>query len=454
MISESAWLYGLFTVVALTLGKDGSPLAWAAVLALLTASYVFVRFLQLVIMPTFMARVLLMTAGVVAIYVTVASQAGSGTLGLDLTWLGRLVTGSHTGDFAFNVGMGSIFGAGLWWRGAGMASVDEPVEDLEQSFKIGLAAMAFAAIVDIARPGGIGIFPFMFLFFAAGLAGLSIGHLRPPSQRAVEEKAWFRAIAAVVSAVVVAGIVFTLIQKYVLSWLVGPISAVIAFLSKIVFFVVILPISYAVGYILQVLIAFINWLAGETLVEEEAAAEFSERALEREQLEAGEAPGYLTYIEWSILAVIVIVALIILAKAFRRRMVHLQEDDQGVRESVSEGADPASDLAHLLLNLLPDRFKYRRQRPSLRIPEGDADIADVFRIYFRLLVLAEDRGFPRPPEQTPTEYQGTLESIFPEDLVRWATAAFNTACYGHRAPPREQIDELRTSLEQLASEAG
>jgi hypothetical protein len=71
-----------------------------------------------------------------------------------------------------------------------------------------------------------------------------------------------------------------------------------------------------------------------------------------------------------------------------------------------------------------------------------------------MLVLAAERGFPRPPSATPGEYQRTLETVFPAKLVRMATSAFNLACYGHRPAPREQIEEMQLSFDHLAADGG
>ena len=85
------------------------------------------------------------------------------------------------------------------------------------------------------------------------------------------------------------------------------------------------------------------------------------------------------------------------------------------------------------------------------MPEGDAGVVDVFRVYFGLLTLAEERGHPRRPTETTVEYQRTLVRIFPANLVHMVTAAFNRACYGHHPAPRQQIDEMPASLERLVS---
>ena len=143
----------------------------------------------------------------------------------------------------------------------------------------------------------------------------------------------------------------------------------------------------------------------------------------------------------------------LLARAFRRRRRCRLLESTIERESIRDDADIGRDLAQLLFNLLPDRFKRRREIAHFKLPEGEPDIVDVFRIYFGLLMLAEERGIPRPAAETPTEYQRTLEEVFPKTLVRSVTAAFMKACYGHYGAPRHEIEEMRLSLDHMISEA-
>ncbi|HBD83022.1 MAG TPA: hypothetical protein DC056_03325, partial [Dehalococcoidia bacterium] len=97
----------------------------------------------------------------------------------------------------------------------------------------------------------------------------------------------------------------------------------------------------------------------------------------------------------------------------------------------------------LLFNLIPERFRRKKTQHHLNLPDDDSGIVDVFRMYFGMLMLAEDQGHPRPAHQTPSEYQSTLERIFPQRIVRMVTEAFNRACYGHTPASRAQIDEMR-----------
>ena len=88
---------------------------------------------------------------------------------------------------------------------------------------------------------------------------------------------------------------------------------------------------------------------------------------------------------------------------------------------------------------------------GLRLPDDEQDIVDVFRIYFGMLTVAEERGFRRSSNQTPNEHLSALARVFPGRIARLATEAFNRACYGRRPASRAQINEMREVLEQVAS---
>ena len=118
---------------------------------------------------------------------------------------------------------------------------------------------------------------------------------------------------------------------------------------------------------------------------------------------------------------------------------------------MKEQADPAYDLAKLLMGLLPKRLRKSTEKAArFRVPGGDPNVVDVFRIYFGLLVKAEELGVSRPPSATPNEYSEKLESVLPQNLVRRATAAFVRACYGHHPASPEDINEMRAELEDTS----
>ena len=448
LLSESIWVYALGAAIGALSGNGRGPLEWWTVAFLLIASYLVMRSLQLFRMPTMAAQWTNVLIAVLAIYAAIGAQFSGSAV--DLTWVRYMFGSDGPQSFDFISIVGGLLAAGLWWRGGSLTLADPPVESLDSSFKLGLLALAMSAGIDMVAAIDLNILPLMFVFFAASLAGLSIGNLRPPAADASKERRWIRTIGGVVGGVLGAGVVLAILGRFVLSWLSAPAVWILGLLSNVVFYVIILPVAYVFGYLAEAILAVLEWLIGDQEFEaQEQAAEAGNWLQELREQET-EAPEFLTYLEWGVGAVVVLAVLFFLWRTFKRRIVKIEEDEEEVRESVAEDADVATDLARLLYSLVPDRFKRPRAARGRRIPEGDADIADVFRVYFGMLSLAEERGFPRPPAETPREYQGTLEGLFPRDLVRGATAAFNRACYGHRAPPRDHIDEMRLALEQLA----
>ena len=449
LLSESAWLYALIALPGLAARGEGATLSWPAVLAITGSSFIVARGLQLVAMPVRAANAVQMLAGAMALYFTLGTQASIGVSGLDLGWIGGL----HSDGAPLMAAFGGLSGVALWWWGGRLASADNPVGRLEASFRLGVIAMAIGAVFDMFHEADLRVFPLMFLFFASGLTGLAVGHRLPATRQAIDEAAWRRVIGVVVSAVLVSGLLFSLLQRNVLSLVGEALLAVPKGLALVVLYVVIFPISYVVIWIMETVRGWFG--EPEALEPQEQIESGGVMQSVREVVEGAEQQGPGVWVEvlvWVLVAILIVFVLYILARAFRGRMAAREEQETGTRESLDEDANPAFDLANLLFNLIPDRFRRAKLRRSFRLPDGEPGIVDAFRVYFGMLTLAEERGFPRPQAETPQEYQRTLEQVFPRDLVRTATAAFTRACYGHHPASPEQIQEMRTSLEQLASE--
>ena len=337
-----------------------------------------------------------------------------------------------------------------------MASVEYPVEHLSDIFRIGIMVLGLAAVVDVFHEADLKIFPLMFVFFAAGLIGLSLGHLMPASRKTAGQRAWPRVISAVVGVVVVAGLLFSVLKQGVLTFISTPALLVLNAIAIVIFYVVIVPVAYIVDFLFRGFSSLFSRFIGEAEAPEvEFEGEVGEAVLllGDEMAETGQS-AIVSFIEWTLLVLVILVALYFLARAFRRRVRWRRVDQEGMRESLSEDVDPALDLARLLFNLLPERFRKKKAEYQLRLPDDDSGIVDLFRVYFGMLMLAEDRGRPRPLNQTPNEYQASLESVFPESVVRMVTAAFNRACYGHQPATRAEIEEMRGALERATAQSG
>ncbi|MYE54123.1 MAG: DUF4129 domain-containing protein [Chloroflexi bacterium] len=453
LLSESAWLVALLGILSFPFGATSSPISWIAVLAVMSVSLIWARTLSMIAMPSLMAYGLQMLAGVVVVYLMVASQVSLEIGSLDLGWIGTLTSGEAPERFILTALYGSLGGTALWWRGGHIGASDIPAESLSTSFRIGILILAIAAVIDIAHPADLNVFPMMFVFFASGVAGLIVAHMAPTSQESNGARAWTRVVGGLVGGLVVLGLLFSLLQRDVLAVIAAPILWVLQLLATVVFYVIIFPLAYIIDFITRGIFALLLWLGGEPRPDREFAPPQAVGALEGFARDGEAEPAamlLLQILQWSIVAAIIAGALLLMALAFKRRARSRGEAVDGQRESLTEEADVAYDFANLLFNMLPSRFRRRRVNRTLQVPSDDPNITDVFRIYFGMLMLAEERGNPRKYSETPAEFQATLERILPQGLVRAATRAFIRACYGHHPAPRDQIEEMREELEQAA----
>ena len=449
IVSEGAWMFAILSIFGLWFGLERSPLAWAAVMAIMGISLISARTLNLIAMPAAVAGLTQMALGVVVLFFTLGAQIPTGESGMNLGWIGQINTSAGEDD---NTRWGIVAGAFavyLWWRGGRIAGSENAAESLATSFKAGVLALSPAIIVDIANEADLNVFPMMFVFFGAGLAGLSFGNLLPTFQAPSGTTTWPRVIGGIVAGVLVIGLAFSLLRESALQTIAAPFLWLLKGLGTVAFYVAV-PFVYVMTFIVQGIFAVIGLFSSDNETEFDLSGPIGFDLLERPEADP---PAYMAIIGWAIVGLIVLGALLLLARAFRRRKRWRLLESSIVRESIREDADVGRDLAQLLLGLLPDRFKRRRASPRFRLPEGRPDVVDVFRIYYGLLALAEENGIPRPTSQTPAEYQRTLEQTFPASLVRWSTAAFIRARYGNHGAERREIDEMRLSLDRLIAGA-
>ena len=453
VVVESVWIYAAVAAVALMMLPGGSPISWIAALIIMLVSFAVARTLGLIIMPLWMPYAIQMLAGTVTVYVILGTQIPSAGQWLDLGWLSDVFADITAEHFVRSAAIGGFFSALFWLRGGRLASTELPVEHLNLTFRLGLIVLSIAAIVDIFNDADLKIFALMFVFFAAGLTGLSIGHIRTSQRRPSSQLAWFRVIGIVVGAIIVMGFLFSLLQRGVLTFISTPLLFILSGVGKAVFFVVVVPIAYIMQFIVMIVFWLLLKIVGEPQEQEQEIQFGVQDILDQfpQNNEPTEPSIWLQILGAVAIAIVVSVLLFILARAFRRRLRWRRIDEEGDRESLTDGFDPLVDMARLLFDLLPERFRRRRVDSKLRLPDDEPGIVDVFRIYFGMLEIGESRGEPRKNVQTPVEYQSTLARLLPERLVEMATAAFNRACYGRQASTAQEIDDMQQLLEEAAN---
>ena len=447
---ESVWFYAAFSILALLMSLQGSPMTWIAAAAVMGVSLIVARTLSLIIMPVWMPYTIQMALGVLVIYLTLGSQLQSAGQSFDLGWITSMRADDAADHYTRSAALAGLFSALLWWRGGRLEATEFPLEQLAFTFRIGLIVLSMVAVVDMLHSADLKMFPLMFVYFASGLIGLGIGHIFPVSGRSELQQKWGRVIGAVVGVVMVVGLLFSLLQKGALSFITTPLGIVVNALAVVVFYVVIVPMVYVIEFIVSGIFELLRRLFPQQQGQElEIEGRFDDMLDEiREEVTDSGPSIWAEILEWTVIAIIVLVVLLILAKAFQRTMRWRKTDVDGERESLIEGTDPALDMARLLFNLLPERFRRKEVDDGLRLPEDEQNIVDVFRVYFGMINHAESKGLVRRGEQTPSEFQSALEEIFPQKLVDMATAAFNRACYGRRPASTDQIAEMRQLLEE------
>ena len=453
IVVESVWFYVLIAVLSLALLHGTMAVTWIAALAMMGGSFVVARTTLMIIMPLWMQYAIQLSTGVVVIYVILSTYIlASAAPGVDLGWPAAVLSDDASTNDRTRAIISVLCAAFLWWRGGRIASIEFPTDHLSMTFRVGLIALSLGALVDVLHPANLHIFPLMFTFFAAGLVGLSIGHILPTSSNRRGQQRWTRIIGGVVGAIILVGLVFSILRKSLIDFVASPLGALFDLLVTVFMYVVVLPIAYVVGYIVLWIFGMLQRLIGEP--PEQPAQEFNPGGFlneMRERAESAEPTIWGDVVEWAVVVILLMVALALLAWGFRRIVRWRRVDEDGERESIAEDVDPGLDMARLLFDLLPERFRRRRRTAGLRLPDDEQNIVDVFRIYFGMLSVAEERGFRRPSNHTPNEHRSALARVFPGRIARLATDAFNRACYGRRPASRAQIDEMREVLEQAAS---
>ncbi len=497
VVAESAWVFAALGVLGAILGLDASPMRWPTVLVTLGAALLLSK-----LTPSYVTASAALAAGVVAVtwlggplgWILLAAALGAaaalarfrpvGGLSAEITYVLRAVVGlaaaylmiaanvASEGGFDFSwpslafadgtpdayrliVVSGLSVGMLLWWRGAGLAWKEFPVESLNFSFRLGVFCLSIAVTIDILHAAQLNTFPMIFLFFAAGLGGLGVGHLLPESKQAAKARAWPRVITGIVAAVLGAGLLFSFLHRDVLSILSRPAVSLLDTVVTGVFWGLVIPVSTAwtvfVEAVLGVFEAAFGGLRDSPANRRlNAAVEDRAEAAEQAEEEGAEIIALVVQIiEWIMLAVVVALLLYLLYRFLRKLLARGPRTTHGLRDSLKPDSDLKSDVGRLLLRLIPNWVGPRRPGRGFNLPDGQPGVVDALRLYYEMLTAAEERGLGRHRHQTPHEYQTTLERVFPKRLVAMATRAFTRACYGGHPANQEQLAEISASVKGL-----
>ena len=206
-IADSAWLFAIASILGVMIGQDGSPTPWLVLLAVLGISMA-VTWVAGGVGGDFITLALLQgVIGITTIYGAVALRSTNDSSGFDGFWFGRLLAGEFGAQEIVAVVVTFVIVIAIWLRGVRFIALGEPWETLHRSFRIGVAAIALALIVEVSRDEGSGVVLIIFPFFAASLAGMSVGRLAEGGVWASAQRIWGRVIALTVGAVLAVGVI-------------------------------------------------------------------------------------------------------------------------------------------------------------------------------------------------------------------------------------------------------
>ena len=461
LMAESAWLSALYSIIGLASDAPGAALSWPVVLLIMGVSLVITHLNPSTDRWITRAYRFRTPIGLVLIYLAAAAQLGQGA-SVDFGWAWTVVVGDGGGGYRLAAGIGFALGIVAWWRGAKIASAELLNESLKITMGVGAAALAFAALVDIAHEADLNTAARIFVFFAAGLSGLGMHRLFEGASRSAKAGGWQSILLGPVSIVLTLGIAFSLLSRGVLSGISEPASALLGKVAAVLFWAIVVPIGTLFNLAVAGFLKFFSrpydpaFEQQTEITVEEVREGVQQAALEEAELaEEGVQTGYallLQIIEWTVISILgaiaLVVAVFLFSRAYRRMLKPPDGPEGPDRESVREDADPLSDLGGLL-SKLGGRWTRRRKREQMPLPDGPPGIVEPMRLYYQMLDAAERRGIARQPHQTPQEHRGPLSRLFPHDIVAAITHAFDRAFYGNHPTDLDRLAEISRSVEGL-----
>jgi hypothetical protein len=387
-----------------------------------------------------------------------------GAFGLDLSWPITSLLSDRPNGYRLSVAVGVAVGALLWRIGAGLADTEDIGKRLTRSMRLGVPVLAFVALVNMARPEDLGTLPLVFVFFAAGLGGLSINRSIGNDSQSANKLGRSTAPYVPIATVLLAGVALVLIRKGVLSNVSDSIVSSLATAVRAILWVIFIPIAYVGDLAIRGFLKFFDKpfnppTTNGSVFSVEEVQQAADRLFDDKPLEETANTGHdllIQIAQWSAGALIVLLTATLLGFLFMRSFRGRRRPGHGStpadRGSVREEADVASDLAGLLRKLLPNWRNAPSGQRAYTLPDGPKGVVDALAFYYDLLIAAEGRGLQREAGVTASEFETTLEAAFPRSLVQAATRAFNHALYGNHPTHGDHLAGMRAELDAAMSE--
>ena len=446
-VAESVIVFAILGVIGQILGFGYSPLPWSTLLLLYIAG-MFVSWLTGGLRGDIWRLAFLYGgSGLFSLYLAVATTRVGQSASFDIYWIYRLFNRDLGAETVVALVIAVIVSALIWRRTGGIIRDDRDSPDhLKRVFKLGLAVLAIALIVDEFVDTPVGIARLLIPYFVATLAGMSIARL--PDDSPVAGR-WARVILVSLGGFIGLGLVAGYAGGRYGSTGLGALFAIWGWLVDGLIWLLRWPLT-VIGWIIALIIEWLqSFFSGEVQEQEQQQAQgerpqFTERE-GAEGVDSAWVEAVLDALQWPLTFLLLLVLLVVLALAYRRIVRRIARDDDVERESIRDEVEDVSYL-DLLKGLLPDWMLRRGSGRSLwRYPE-DPGIKEVFLLYFESMELALERGMVFNANQTPTERAHEMGSVLRGAPIDDITARFNAACYGNIISTDNEIESLRSRL--------
>jgi hypothetical protein len=345
----------------------------------------------------------------------------------------------------------------LWWRGLVLAQRQLDSSSVAFRFRVGLLLMmGTVALSSSIRPWSYN--PFVYSFFFASLLGIALARVEEVGQQYGGSQSPFGLswlVTLVVAALAVllpaAGLALVLTGEN-LQLLLVPALQLLSF----VLYYLVFGIAWLMQTVLAVLMLFFRQEWVRTAVEglDRFTSEDMPTLEQGEPAELPFSPDQLATFKAVGVILGVLLLLVLAVISLRRLRAHGVGERGEERESVWQEIN----LRRSLRDLLRDG---RRRLGQIADGLGQSSLGRMFaaltirRIYAHLSGLAAERGHPRAINQTPYEYQPTLELAFPgcrQEVAR-ITEAYVAVHYGEVPERPEDLRAIRDAWDRVREAA-
>lgn len=446
-VAESVILFTIIAVISAGLSLDFPPLHWGMVLLLYLTGMVTSWIVGGLRGSLVTIALIYGTAGLVMIYVAVATTRFNPGFNFDLAWIYHLFNRDLTGESVAALLIALIVSLVIWRRTSTIIRDDSDAPDhLKRIFKRGLVVLAVGLIVDEFVSEPIGLAQLLIPYFIATLGGMAVARLPNDSPMAGK---WMRIIVAALGLFLGTGLIAGFFGgRYGYAGL-NALWILWGWTVDAILFVLRYPLL-AIGWVIAKIIDFLQSFFGTEPPEQEQEQGQGQRPEfpEREATEAADnawVEAVLEILQWPLTFLLLFVVLIVVALAYRRIIRRLNRDDGIERETIRDEVEEVTYL-DLLKGLLPDWMTRRGTPRHLWNYPDDPGIKEVFILYFETLEMALERGWEFNSRLTPTERQPELAMVLDGAPINDITSRFNAACYGNLPTDTSQVEDLRSRL--------